>query len=60
MAVIYEWRGSFSDREANDLSAFYYGACGFTPTSAGLLSLGLTVREGFGSRDSRPLRFPLR
>ena len=24
----------------DDLSAFYYGACGFTPTSAGLLPLG--------------------
>ena len=23
----------------DDLSAFYYGACGFTPTSAGLLPL---------------------
>jgi hypothetical protein len=32
MIVIYLWRG-------DHLAAFYYGACGFRPTSAGLLEL---------------------
>ena len=35
MTIDYEWRGAFG----NDLKPFYFDACGFTPTNAGLIAL---------------------
>jgi hypothetical protein len=35
MTVSYQWRGGVEEH----LRAFYVGACGFVPTSAGLIEL---------------------
>ncbi|MBI4935776.1 MAG: hypothetical protein HY828_17985 [Actinobacteria bacterium] len=47
-AVHFEWRGAFTNAEVNewlhvdfddDLRPFYFDACGFRPTNAGLMEL---------------------
>jgi hypothetical protein len=37
VTIAYEWRGEFENA-----AAFYFQACGFTPTSAGLIALAGT------------------
>jgi hypothetical protein len=53
MTIEYEWRGAFGNDEFHvlhaeafetrifddDLLAFYFDACGFRPTNAGLIAL---------------------
>ena len=40
MTIGYEWRGEFTSVDVDDhLRAFYFDACGFTPTNAGLIEL---------------------
>lgn len=47
MMTVYEWRGAFTNQEANALHA---EACGFAPTNAGLLSLDPDVGADGGDR----------